>query len=118
MLFEPVDGLLLIVSLLDEGDDGLLMLGAVGEVVDEPVEPVPVPESVFELGVDGVGVVVVLSLGLVVVLGGVPVEVLGVVMPESGVRPVLSAFVSAGAVVAGPPGLVPVPVVPVPEDCA
>jgi hypothetical protein len=111
-LFVPVDRLLLIVSLLD---DGLLVLGEVGEVyVDEPVEPVPV----FELGVDGVGVVVVLSLGLVVVLGGVPVEVLGVVMPVSGVRPVLSALVSAGVVVAGPPGLVPVPDVPVPEDCA
>jgi hypothetical protein len=112
-LFVPVDRLLLIVSLLD---DGLLVLGEVGEVyVDEPVEPVPV----FELGVEGIGVVVVvLSLGLVVVLGGVPVDVLGVVMPVSGVRPVLSALVSAGVVVAGPPGLVPVPDVPVPEDCA
>lgn len=109
MLLEP-DGLLLIESL---PDDGLLVLGEVGDVSvelgDEPVEPVPVPESVFELGVDGVGVV--LSLGLVVVLGEDGV----VVMPGSGVRPVLSAFVSAGAVVVGPPGLVPVPV---PEDCA
>lgn len=116
MLFEPVDGLLLIESL---PDDGLLVPGEVGDVlVDEPVDPVPVAESVFVLGVDGVGVVeVVLSLGLVV-LGDVGVEVLGVVMPGSGVRPVLSAVVSVGAVVVGPPGLVPVPDEPVPEDCA
>lgn len=117
MLFEPVDGLLLIESL---PDDGLLVLGEVGDVlVDEPVDPVPVAESVFVPGVDGVGAVeVVLSLGLVVVLGDVGVEVLGVVMPGSGVRPVLSAVVSVGAVVVGPPGLVPVPDEPVPEDCA
>ena len=87
-------------------------------IVVEPVEPVPVPESLLVLGVVAFGVVLVelLSLGLVAVLGGVAVLPLSGVV---GVRPVLSArLVSLGAVVDGLPAPPLVPSVPVPVDCA
>jgi hypothetical protein len=91
---------------------GLSDVVPVGPVM--PVEPdglVPVPESVFELGV--------CAFGVSVVLGGVVVEGDVVVLSLPGVvceRPVVSAgFVVLGLVVEGLPGLVPVPV---PVDCA
>lgn len=87
-------------------DVSLFIVPLVELVSVVPIEPepfVPVPASVLVLGVEGLGVVAVLSLGLV--LGDMVEElpVLGVV----GVRPVLSAAVaSEGVVVDGLPGLV------------